>query len=535
MSSKSYIKYTTDDHSYIFDVKTNEIIRVSREIFDVIDDLLAIDKEGLFGNRLDHGNKPCCELEEALHKLKEIGITHENFSIPIIRTDHVLLANQKMSLGDFILSSNRLLLLEITQDCNLRCDYCCYSDFYPETRKHGIKVMSSETARQAVSDFLSRQNKSKSVISFYGGEPLLEFELIKEIVLYARDIKKDNGNSISFAMTTNGTLLSEEVIHFLVKQNFNILISLDGDKQTHDKHRVYRFSKRNGSFDTVYSNIQTFISLYPHYSKRGIATTLAATSDFQSINDFFKHLSPFFSNISANFVRNVQVTDKIDACLSNCHSCSLSFLNNSNSTHKKPEFCDWPTEQYQNFRLHFTKMVEMCKNSSLDDVKKTYPLFLSMLIGRTADIHYREVTRFPITAMSILRCLPGAVHLFCSVDGDYYPCERVDQCHFYLLGNVKTGFNTSHALSLINHLATLADCGNCCVVRFCPLCFSSLNNNGAIKESSHDICDQIKKDFVESLRYYTCIMEKNPTFYNSVCSESASQDYWLKDVRFVFS
>ena len=112
--------------------------------------------------------------------------------------------------------------------------------------------MDFETAKKAIDFYLKRSEKADQLaLSFYGGEPLLEFELIKKCVSYILQRKGDK--KILFTMTTNGTLMTEDVIEFLVKYEFNLMISLDGDKKSHDINR--RFKTGKGSFDIILENL----------------------------------------------------------------------------------------------------------------------------------------------------------------------------------------------------------------------------------------------------------------------------------------
>ena len=143
------------------------------------------------------------------------------------------------------------LILQVTQQCNLRCKYCAYSGNY-YNRSHTSNRMDFETAKKAIDFYLKRSEKADQlVLSFYGGEPLLEFELIKKCVSYILQRKGDK--KILFTMTTNGTLMTEDVIEFLVKYEFNLMISLDGDKKSHDINR--RFKTGKGSFDIILENV----------------------------------------------------------------------------------------------------------------------------------------------------------------------------------------------------------------------------------------------------------------------------------------
>jgi len=124
------------------------------------------------------------------------------------------------------------LELFLTENCTLNCDYC-----FVASKKKGHR-MSWETAKKAV-DFLMIQssNLSEIHITFIGGEPLLEFPLMKRIACYAESCAEQYGKNINYAVTTNGTIMSNEIAEFAQKHCFNYLLSIDGNKETHDLHR----------------------------------------------------------------------------------------------------------------------------------------------------------------------------------------------------------------------------------------------------------------------------------------------------------
>nr|WP_237076397.1 MULTISPECIES: radical SAM protein [unclassified Neglectibacter] len=175
------------------------------------------------------------------------------------------------------------LLLQVTQNCNLRCEYCTYSGKY-YNRTHSTNHMSFEVASQSVDFFMERaKDKNSVVIGFYGGEPLLEFELIKRVVSY---VEENYGEKkVSYGMTTNGTLLTEDVVTFLIEKHFNIIISLDGPKDQHDKYR--RFVSGKGSFDVVMENMQRIRTLHPvFYQNLRTNTVVTPDKDLEALEVF---------------------------------------------------------------------------------------------------------------------------------------------------------------------------------------------------------------------------------------------------------
>ena len=145
------------------------------------------------------------------------------------------------------------IILQVTQNCNLRCQYCVYSGSYIN-RVHNNKRMSVEVAKQAIDFLVKHSENSKEIsIGFYGGEPLLEVPLIREVVDYAEGVF--SGKKLLFNMTTNATLLNIETAKYLYEKKFNVTISLDGPKATHVSNRIFANSNK-GTFDAVMQNLE---------------------------------------------------------------------------------------------------------------------------------------------------------------------------------------------------------------------------------------------------------------------------------------
>ena len=138
------------------------------------------------------------------------------------------------------------LTLKVTEQCNMRCKYCIYSEHYPDTKFYSEVYMKWETAKKAVDDFLShfhrtweRNKTRKPVIAFYGGEPLLGFDVIKKTVEYVKS--EYSQYCFNYSITTNGLLLkNKDIANFLKENGFWIVVSLDGTKDNHDRYRVTR-------------------------------------------------------------------------------------------------------------------------------------------------------------------------------------------------------------------------------------------------------------------------------------------------------
>ena len=181
------------------------------------------------------------------------------------------------------------LVLNITEDCNMRCKYCYLSETYKHTRNRTSEIMSEETAIKSLDYFfellrqIAKFNPGKKcAITFYGGEALLNFEVIKKSIEYA---KSNCPVTPMFNITTNGTLLCGEIADYLVKNEVAISVSLDGSREEHDRNRVD--AMKNGTFDTIIRNIKAFKRKYPDYHKINLTCVYDYNSDLEENDDFF--------------------------------------------------------------------------------------------------------------------------------------------------------------------------------------------------------------------------------------------------------
>ena len=149
----------------------------------------------------------------------------------------------------------KALCLHVAHTCNLNCSYC----FASQGKYHGDRaLMSLEVGKRAL-DFLVENsgNRHNLEVDFFGGEPLMNFDMIKDLVKYAREIEKKAGKNFRFTLTTNGVLIDDEVIDFANRECANVVLSLDGRKEIHDRFRVDYQGK--GSFDKIVPKFQKFV------------------------------------------------------------------------------------------------------------------------------------------------------------------------------------------------------------------------------------------------------------------------------------
>lgn len=148
----------------------------------------------------------------------------------------------------------KALCLHIAHDCNLACQYC----FAEEGEYHGKReLMSYEVGRKAL-DFLvaNSGNRRNLEVDFFGGEPLMNFQVVKDLVAYGRSLEETHDKKFRFTLTTNGVLLNDDIMEFANKEMGNVVLSIDGRKEVHDRMRPFR--KGAGSYDLIVPKFQKF-------------------------------------------------------------------------------------------------------------------------------------------------------------------------------------------------------------------------------------------------------------------------------------
>ena len=164
----------------------------------------------------------------------------------------------------------KALCLHIAHTCNLNCSYC----FASQGHYHGERaVMSYEVGKRALDFLIENSGTRRNLeVDFFGGEPLLNFEVVKDLVKYARSIEKEKGKNFRFTLTTNGVLIDDDVIDFANREMSNVVLSLDGRKEIHDRFRVDYAGK--GSFDRIVPKFQRLVEARggKNYYMRGTFT-----------------------------------------------------------------------------------------------------------------------------------------------------------------------------------------------------------------------------------------------------------------------
>lgn len=241
-------QYKNNGYNIVLDVNSGSVHVVDEVVYDVIPVVSrALSENADAGEAVKaelSGTYPEADLAEAVEEvleLKEAGMLftediYENYIIDFKKRQTVVKA----------------LCLHIAHDCNLACKYC----FAEEGEYHGRRaLMSFEVGKKAL-DFLvaNSGNRVNLEVDFFGGEPLMNWQVVKDLVAYGRSLEEANSKKFRFTLTTNGVLLNDEVLEFANKEMANVVLSIDGRKEVHDYMRPFRAGL--GSYDLVVPKFQ---------------------------------------------------------------------------------------------------------------------------------------------------------------------------------------------------------------------------------------------------------------------------------------
>ncbi len=258
-------QYKLGGYNIVLDVASGSVHAVDDMAFDAISMFEKQDAEAVKAALLEKyaesaTEEDVAELYEGLLELKNEG---KLFAEDTFRDKAGVLKEKTAGVV-------KALCLHIAHTCNLNCAYC----FASQGHYHGERsLMSFEVGKRAL-DFLVENSGTRRnlEVDFFGGEPLMNFQVVKDLVAYARSIEKEKNKNFRFTLTTNGVLIDDDVIDFANRQMSNVVLSLDGRKEVHDRFRVDHAG--NGSFDTIVPKFQKLVEARggKNYYMRGTFT-----------------------------------------------------------------------------------------------------------------------------------------------------------------------------------------------------------------------------------------------------------------------
>lgn len=393
------------------------------------------------------------------------------------------------------ISNLRMVIFEVTDQCNLACEYCGYGKLYNNYDERNGKQQTFENIKLLIDYLVKFWNSPLNIshnndigISFYGGEPLLAFPLIKETIAYVESLKMKGNIRFVYHMTTNAYLL-DKYMDFLAEKEFRLLLSLDGNKE-HDSYRIRKDGKP--SFDKVFSNIVALKNKYPDYFSKYV--------NFNSVLHNRNAVQPVVDFIKEHF-------EKIP---------TVSELNgNGVAEEKKEEFMKMFKNQMQDVveTGNCTDENEFRINPRLLTLNYFVDSFLSNTYQSYTDLFIDESQQSFIPTGT---CQPFKRKLFLTVNNKLLACERIG--HNQPLGKIESGKIEIDLENIREFYAqmyqdVIPQCRNCAVWKNCGFCIYHIKTiNGRKKCTRFLPKNKALPYFNENL---TCI-EQNPEIYNKL-------------------
>lgn len=363
----------------------------------------------------------------------------------------------------------KALCLHIAHDCNLRCKYC-----FAEGGDYakGRKIMPFEVAKAAIDFVIEKSGSRRNIeIDFFGGEPLMGFDTVKKTVEYARSIEKEHNKNFRFTLTTNGLLLSDEVMDYLNKEMSNVVLSLDGRKEVNDAVRVG--VNNTGSYDRIVPKFQEFVK------RRG-------GKDY--------YIRGTFTSANLDFAEDVK------------HMKELGFK----QTSVEPVVLD-PSSPFAIKEEHLP--AAFAEYDRLTDIMAEYKKnddffnFFHFMV---------DLDQGPCVIKRVKGCGCGGEYVAVTPDGDVYPCHRFAGMEDFKMGTVFSGALKQEIIDKFGESTVLRkkDCEDCWAKYFCSggCPANNYNSNGDILKPHKISCELERKRLecaIALKAYEACLEEDN--------------------------
>lgn len=467
MKNKPYHLFQYRDNKYAIHIATSSVIRLDDPGYDALSFLLKNDTPDEMGAFLSQKHD-----EATVNSVRqEIAVLESNgfFLEPATEYNE---EQQEKYLRKYSKMPSQSITLFLAERCNLQCGYC----FVRENKVLDKgQLMSWDVAKQSIDFAFKRAEKSSRInIIFFGGEPLLNKKVLYKAVAYGQEIAQQQGKEVGYSMTTNATLLDTEMIQYVVKHKFGVLISLDGQKEVHDSMRPFVNSQAS-SYDVTVKNIQ---ELMRHGGRASVRSTIS--------NRHLDRIEQY------RLFRDLGV-DRIimEPCV-------------GTSEHSSP----FDVEESESAVLQ--KQDDYFLDKVLEQLDKKEQVLYNPWESYLQHIHYRT-RQMP--------CSAGRENTSIAVDGRLYPCQRYVGMDEYVLGDIWSGVNQEKYESYLSgYLHTTKKCENCWAVKFCIGCCPWLvsKDNGEFREPLNWWCDNLLKKYEQAAWLYDMIRTHYPNSIGSI-------------------
>ncbi len=437
-------QYKNNGYNIVLDVNSGSVHVVDDLVYDVVALLDQGIPEDEICGRL-RGQYPEGELREALSECDELREAGALFTEDIYENAIIDYKARRTVV--------KALCLHIAHDCNLACRYC----FAEEGEYHGRRaLMSYEVGKKALDFLIANSGDRRNLeVDFFGGEPLMNWQVVKDLVAYGREQEKLHNKNFRFTLTTNGVLLNDEIMEFCNREMGNVVLSIDGRKEVHDHMRPFR--KGQGSYDLILPKFKKFAASR-HQQKYYVRGT--------------------FTHYNTDFSKDV------------LHLADEGFEQIS----VEPVVAD-PAEDYalqeadlpRIFAEYDALAAEMVRR---EKAGKGFTFFHFMI----------DLTGGPCVYKRLSGCGSGTEYLAVTPWGDLYPCHQFVGTGQYLMGNVDEGITRPDIVDEFKccNVYTKEKCRNCFAKFYCSggCAANSYHSHGTIQDT-YDIGCELQRKRVE--------------------------------------
>lgn len=411
-------QYKLNGYNIVLDVYSGSVHVVDDVAYDIIGMYEGHTKEeitkAILEKYTDNPEVTAEEIADILEGVEELKKTGKLFTEDLYAD---IAANFKMKNNDI-----KALCLHVAHTCNLTCDYC----FASQGKYQGEHaLMSFEVGKQALDFLIANSGNRKNLeVDFFGGEPLMDWDVVKQLVNYARSVEKQHNKNFRFTLTTNGLLVDDDVIEFANKEMHNVVLSLDGRKEVHDKLR--RTVGGHGSYDVIVPKFQKFV---------------------QSRNN------------TGYYVRGTYTHDNIDFTKDIFHMADLGFTELS----MEPVVCD-PKEPYALTEADLPVLFEQYEILAKDMLRREKE-------GKPITFyHYMiDLTGGPCVYKCVTGCGSGTEYMAVTPWGELFPCHQFVGDPAYSLGDIWKGVTHPEVQDKFRKCNAYArpDCKGCWAKLYC--------------------------------------------------------------------
>lgn len=476
---RSFHVFTEQGEFLLFDRATAALLEISELLYEFFLEIEEnfTDAEELL---LDFDEAQRSEVLSLINDLLKKGFFRY---IPV---DH---AEQEKLIEALWRHKPRRIQLLMAQGCNLGCRYC-YAWRNGSNQKRTL--MSFEMAKKSVDFLIARSAERKELqITFFGGEPLLNYQTIKEVVEYCKQIEKTSAKTFTFELITNGTLLDEEVVDFIVAHRFLLMISIDGWKEMHEHNRPSLFD--NESHDLILKNSAYALQKYRENKLPEIKARANLTSRFHDSDRVREYLySLGFSKVGISQIEPLSHSDPSPSAMLD------------------------------------SQVDEMLESEFVNDLESLRIMENGGVASKSSLFRFSRWTESP-RPIKLKGLMCGVNRNTAVVDnrGNIYPCHRYEGMENYIVGNVLTGMDRERTMSYyrkVNGNAT-DRCHSCWLRDYCAGGCAWLQSakDGNLSDPTESDCNRRRKNFERGLYLRSRLRTSRPEMFEKAGNRPLSE------------